>query len=231
MEDTEKINGDSEETISKSSLVTVNLFILVVFLLIIGGIYFFVSKKNKGQQVFPAGINYLFPKGNEAKKPILLYDFAKLAESSDWVTYKGKLYSFSFQHPKELKPLTFPNDQSESVTFKISDVPPELNLMFLVETISSRDSKLVGKPEEFVKNYWKFFSGLKGLNKFEAITNEKGLKGYKASYLAQTNTVTNDNYFFTINGDTNNMLHIANIFGDEGRSLFNRIVNSLEYKK
>jgi hypothetical protein len=224
---------DSSEEISKKNLVAVNVVILVVFLLVIGGVYYFVSKKNKGQQVFPAGINYLSPKGDEAvKPPVLLYDFAKLAESSDWVTYKGKVFAYSFQHPKALAPLSFPNDKSDAVTFKVNQLPPEQSLLLTVETISTRDVNLVGKQEEFVKNYWKFFSGLKGLSKIEPITNEKGMKGYKAKYIIKSNnTTTSDYYFFVVEGNDDILIHIGDIFPVEGKAVLNRLINSLEYKK
>jgi hypothetical protein len=101
-----------------------------------------------------------------------------------------------------------------------------------VETISSRDASLVGKPKEFVTNYWKFFSGLKGLNKITEVTNEKGLKGYKATYsIKGSNAVTSDFYFFQIDGDKDNMLHVGNTFPEAGQKVFNRIINSLDYKK
>ncbi|MFA6081408.1 MAG: hypothetical protein WC741_03290 [Patescibacteria group bacterium] len=223
---------DFSEEMGKKNLVAVNVVILVVFLLVIGGVYYFVSSKNKGQQVFPAGINYLSPKGEEAKKPVLLYDFAKLAESSDWVTYKGKLFPYSFQHPKALTPLSFPNDKSDVVTFKVNELPPEQSLLLTVETISLRDKNLVGKQEEFVKNYWKFFSGLKGLNKIEAITNEKGMKGYKAKYVVKSNnSVTSDYYFFVVDSNSDILIHIGDIFPVEGKALLNRMINSLEYLK
>lgn len=232
MKETEKKMDDA--SVSKSSLVMANVVILVVFVAVVGGVFYWASNKSKnGQQIFPAGINYLSPNGTEktADGAAPFYNFTKLAESSDWVTYAGKVYSFKFQHPKDLKPLTFPNDQSDSVTFKISNVPPELNLMFLVETISSRDAKLTGKQEEFVKNYWKFFSGLKSLNKIESVKTDKGMKGFKVTYLAKSGVITNDNYFFEIPGDDDHMIHMANIFGDEGKGLFNRMIDSLEYKK
>lgn len=228
--ETEKKEENS--SISKSNLVVANVVILVIFLVVVGGVYFWVSKKNKGQQVFPAGINYLSPKGEEAKKPVLLYDFAKLAESSDWVTYKGKIYLYSFQHPKILTPLTFPNDKSDAVTFKVNSLPPEQSLLLTVETISNRDKNLVGKPKEFASNYWKFFSGLKGLNKIEEIANEKGLKGYKATYIIKgSNAITSDVYFFVIEGNNDNLLHIGDIFPAEGKAVLNRLINSLEYQK
>jgi len=224
-------NDDMSSVFSRPNLILVNLAILVVFLLIVAGVYVWIVKKNKGQVVFPAGINYLSPKTQEQTTPKTTFDFAKMAAAADWATYKGKVFAYSFQHPKDLLPLTFPNDQSDSVTFKVSDVPPELNIMFLVETISSRDKNLVGKPEEFATSYWKFFSGLKGLNNVSKITNEKGLVGYKATYIANSGVVTSENYFFTIEGDNDHMLHIANIFPNEGKGLFNRIINSIEYKK
>jgi hypothetical protein len=223
---------DFSEEMGKKNLVAVNVVILVVFLLVIGGVYYFVSSKNKGQQVFPAGINYLSPKGEEAKKPVLLYDFAKLAESSDWVTYKGKLFSYSFQHPKALAPLSFPNDKSDAVTFKVNELPPEQSLLLTVETISLRDKNLVGKQEEFVKNYWKYFSGLKGLSKIEPVTNEKGMKGYKAKYVVKSNNaVTSDYYFFVVEGNDDILIHIGDIFPTEGKGVLNRMINSLEYLK
>lgn len=230
--DTKNKSEDFSDEISKKGLVAVNVAILVVFLAVIGGVYYFVSKKNKGQQVFPAGINYLSPEGDTAKKPVLLYDFAKLAESSDWVAYKGKVYPYSFQHPKALAPLSFPNDKSDAVTFKVNELPPEQSLLLNVETVSGRDEGLIGKPEEFAKNYWKFFSGLKGLSKIEPITNEKGMKGFKTAYVVKgSNAVTSDNYFFVVDGNDEILLHIGDIFPAEGKAVLNRIINSLEYQK
>lgn len=230
--DTKNKSEDFSEEMGKKNLVGVNMVILVVFLLVIGGVYSLISKKNKGQTVFPAGINYLSPKGEEAKKPVLLYDFAKLAESSDWVTYKGKVFAYSFQHPKALTPLTFPNDKSDAVTFKVNELPPEQSLLLTVETISSRDKNLTGKQEEFVKIYWKYFSGLKGLKKIESITNEKGMKGFKANYIVKSNNaVTSDYYFFEVKGEDDILIHIGDIFPAEGKTVLNRIVNSLEYLK
>jgi len=227
-------NGDdTESTFSRPNLVLANVVILVVFLLLVAGVYLWVVKKNKGQLIFPAGINYLSPTNETA--PVgntPLFDFKKLAESADWVTYKGKIYPYSFQHPKAMAPLVFPNDPTDAVAFKVSSLPPEQSLMFLVETISSRDKKLVGKPEQFIREYWKFFSGLKGLNKIESVTNEKGLKGYKASYQTKANIITSDNYFFIIEGDDDHLLHLANTIPvAEGEAVFNRIVNSLDYGK
>lgn len=231
--ETEAEKKEENFSMNKSSLVVTNVVILVIFLAVVGGVYFWVSNKSKnGQQVFPAGINYLSPKGNKTTKPVLLYDFAKLAESSDWVSYKGKLFPYSFQYPKIFTPVTYPNDKSDTVTFKVNELPPEQSLLLRVETISGRDKSLVGKPEEFVRNYWKFFSGLKALKNITKVTNEKGLTGYKATYVVkENNTITSDFYFFVIEGNSDNLLYMGDIFPAEGKALFNRLMNSLEYTK
>lgn len=228
MEETEKKEENS--SMSKSNLIVANVVILVIFLAVVGGVYFWVSKKNKGQQIFPAGINYLSPKGNVTNVPS--YDYAKLAVSTDWVSYKGKLFPYSFQYPKEFTPITYPGDKSDAVAFKVSALPPEQSLLLTVETISNRDKNLVGKPKEFVSNYWKFFSGLKGLKTITEITNEKGLKGYKATYVIKSsNAITSDYYFFVIEGNNDILLHIGDIFPTEGKAVLNRLINSLEYQK
>jgi len=228
--DTKKTIDETDETLNKSSLVFGNFVVLVVFVLLVGGVYLWVSKKNKtGQQVFPAGINYLSP---QSPTTAPLYDFAKLAETTDWVSYKGKLFPYSFQYPKEFTPVTYPGDKSDPVAFKVSALPPEQSLLLIVEKISGRDKNLVGKPEEFVRNYWKFFSGLKALKNITKVTNEKELTGYKATYVIKgSNAITSDYYFFVIEGNDDTLLHMGDIFPAEGKTLFNRIMNSLEYKK
>lgn len=225
-------NQSTEQGKGGPNLVFLNLVILVVFLLIVVGAYYWVAKKGKGQIVFPAGINYLSPNNKTAAQPTPMYDYTKLAESADWITYKGKIYPFTFQHPKALTPLTFANDQSDAVTFKVSDTPPELRLMLNIETVSSRDKNLVGKAQEFARNYWKFFSGLQGLNSIESVTNEKGMAGFKANYVVKgTKTITSDNYFFSMKVDNDHIIHVANIFPPEGQAVFNRLVNSIDYQK
>lgn len=224
-------NSESDEPkgSNKSNVIFLNLGVLVFFLVLVFGIYYWVSKKSKGEVVFPAGVNYLSPNTETPQQSSI--DYAKLASSAEWLTFKGKIYGFSFQYPKGLLPLSFPNDSSESVTFKLSDLPPELNLMFLVETISSRDANLVGKHQEFTQTYWKYFAGLKGVSSFKEFTNEKGLEGYQVKFSTKSNTTTTDNYFFKIPGDNDHMLHIANIFPKDGQVVFERILNSIDYKK
>jgi len=218
--------------VKKSNSIVFSVITLVIFLGLIFGIYYWISKNNKQEIVLPPGSNLSVLTNNQAvTTPSVKYNYAKMATSNDWVSYEGKIYKYSFLRPKELSPLIFPNDATDPVTFQIGIIPPQNNLMLSVEIVSMRDKALVGKPEQFVKEYWKFFSGLKSLNSFSEFKNEKGLSGYKATYLAKNNTITKENYFFKLEGDDYHLLRMANIFPAEGNVVFMRMLNSLEYKK
>lgn len=213
----------------KNSLTYISLGVLVVFLLLVGGVYYWVTKKSNGQLIFPSGVNYLSP--NQPTPAVPQYDYAKLATSTDLLTLKGQVYPYSFQYPRGLGAIIFPKDPNDSVTFKLSTLPAEQNLMLLVETISSRDKAYVGRQEDFVRDYWKFFGGLKSSKDVTPFTNNVGLKGFKVNYVTRANVVTTDNYFFVIPGDSDHMLHLNNIFPKEGDAVFMKILNSLTYKK
>jgi len=128
-------------------------------------------------------------------------------------------------------PLIFPGDVNDTVTFDVADVPAQFNLMVLVETISGYDAKLKGKPEDFVKSYFKYFGGLKGLKEVETFQTDKGLQGWKVKYVTQADAVGSDNYFFLIPNQPDKVVHVNNIFPAEGQAVFTRLLNSLEYKK
>jgi len=224
---------DEGKSTKETNLSALSITILIVFLLIVGGLYWWVSKKGKGQVVFPAGINYT---GNEKTPPPEqpqrpTYDYAKLATAANWTEFVSPRDQYVFQYPPEMIPLIFPGDANDTVTFDVSDIPAQFNLMVLVETISNYDSKLTGKQEDFVNNYWKFFGGLKDVEDVEDYTSEKGLKGWKVKYLTQNDVVGSENYFFVIPNQPDKVLHVNNIFPAEGQAVFTRLLNSLEYKK
>lgn len=219
--------------LGKNTLAILSVGILVVFLLLIGGIYFWVSKKSKGEVVFPAGINYT---GQESPNPTQppqrpQYDYAALAAATDSVTFTSSNGQYKFAYPPGMIPLIFPGDPNDSATFDVAEVPAQFNIMALVERISNYDSKLVGRQREFVNNYWNFFGGLKGVQSIEDYTNEKGIKGWKVSYVNKSDVKTGDNYFFPIPGDNDRILHVSNVFPPEGEAVFAKILNSLELKK
>src|SRR3989344_3132858 len=127
---------------NKSALSALSIGILIVFLLIVGGLYWWVSKKGKGQVVFPAGLNYTGEEPTSAPQPQRpTYDYTKLAGASDWVDFVSPKEQYTFKYPPSMIPLIFPGDANDSVTFDIADVPAQFNLMVLVETISNYDAK------------------------------------------------------------------------------------------
>ena len=223
----------TEQESPKSSLSVISIVVLVLFLAVVFFLYSWVSKKNKGEVVFPSGINYT---GNETSpappQPLRpTYDWDKLGGSSDWANFTSPKGQYTFQYPKGIIPLIFPGDANDSVTFDVSNIPAQFNLMGLMERVSNYDKKMVGDQESFVNNYWRFFGGLKGVNKAEEFTNEKGLKGWKASYVNKSNVVTSDNYFLVVPGDDDRILHIGNVFPAEGQAVFLRILNTVDLKK
>lgn len=226
-----------KDSMSKNSLAFLSVGILVAFLLLVGGVYWFVSKKSKGQVVFPAGINYTGTEGTPppAQNQPPQYDYAKMASAANWADFTSSKKQYIYQYPPEMIPLIFPGDANDASTFNVSNVPAQLNLMVLVETISAYQAKLganlTGKQEEFVRNYWKIFGGLKGTKNITAFTTEKGLKGWKVNFITQSDTVGTDNYFFVIPNQDDKVIHVNNIFPAEGQTVFNRLLNSLDYKK
>ena len=193
-----------QESLGKSTLTILSIGTLLVFLALVGGVYWWVSKKSKGQVVFPAGINYT---GNETPAPTQQpqrpqYDYSKMSSAANWTDFTSPRGQYVFQYPPEMIPLIFPGDVNDTVTFDVSDLPAQFNLMVLVETISNYDPKLRGGQEEFVRNYWKFFGGLKALKDIETYETENGLTGWKARYVNQSDLVGTDNYFFPIPGQS-----------------------------
>lgn len=222
-----------EEPIMKDNiLVVMSVGILIVFLVLVFGVYKWVSGK-KGAVVFPAGLNYTGGENSQQTKSNARpnYDWAKMVAAADWKSFQSPLKQYKFQHPGELIPLIFPGDVNDSVTFDVSDIPVQFNLMVTVEAISYYDSDMVGSHEEFVRNYWRFFSGLASLAAIESFQNEKGLLGYKVTYNTKGTGGTREGYFLIIPGQDDKIIHITNIFPKEAESLFMRILNSLEYIK
>ena len=122
---------------NKSALSALSIGILVVFLVIVGGLYWWVSKKGKGEVVFPAGLNYTGDEPTAVPQPQRpTYDYAKLAAASDWVDFVSPKEQYTFKYPPSMIPLIFPGDANDAVTFDTADVPARINLMVFVETIS-----------------------------------------------------------------------------------------------
>lgn len=229
-----KTDEKREEVKEKLGLGGLSAVFVFLFLGIVIGSFYFVKKNRKSEVVMPAGVNYVAPenKTGAVSKNTMSYDYSALVDSGadQWTTYKSKKFGYSFSYPKVLIPLILPNDPSDAVTFKVGDKPPELNLLINVEKISSYDKTLEGNQEKFVREYWRHFSGLKDLKEITKFTNDKGLSGFRVTYVTKSNTVTPGNYFFPMEGDNDHLIRMANIFGSEGQELYMKMLNSLDYK-
>lgn len=214
-----------ETNVRKQPLFVLSLLVLVIFLLLVTGLYFWVSKKTKSQTVFPAGVNYLGP---QTATPAPTIDISQVGKSGKWLKAAGKVFKYEFIYPAELQIAAFINDSTDKMAWVTGLIPPQQNVFINVEKMSDLDPKYIGQPEEFVKNFWKKFNGLSGVKSYEAVTNQKGLKGYKIIYLAKTGEVANTNYFFPVPNDNNHILQVIN--GIIPESVFNNIVNSIEFK-
>lgn len=219
-------NQDSSTNpLDKNSLTSMSVGVLVLFLVLIGGIYFWVSKKNKGAVVFPAGINYMGPSN---LTPVPTVDMTQLGKSGKWLQTTGKIYKYVFVYPAELQVTAFMNDQSDKHAWVTGIASPQQSIAFTVETVSDFDKQYEDDLEGFAGNYWKKFGGLAGAKSVEPFTNSKGLKGFKAVYVDKTGKVINTNYFFAVPDDPNHVLQVIN--GIIPETVFMQIVNSVEFK-
>ena len=226
------VNSNDSTTnplLNKNSLALTSVGVLALFLLLVGGIFFWVKNKNKSSVVFPAGINYLGPQTGENLTPLPAVDMTQLGKSGKWIQSGGKIYKYQFMYPAEIQITAFINDQSDKIAWVTGNVPPQQNIVFSVETMSQVDPKYTGNVEEFAKNIWRKFSGLSGTKPVEAVTNQKNLKGFKAIYLDKSGKVANTNYFFPVPNDQDHVLMVIN--GAIPETVYNQIVNSIEFKQ
>ncbi len=186
------------------------------------------SQKQAGNIVLPGGVTYLGASPSPGKQP----PTAPLRFTADatvsWTTQSGRIYPYSFSYPSTLTLVVFPDDPTDSIAIAWGNVIPQQNLLFNMEIIDKRDESYVNKPKiEYVKNWYKFFSGLKGVASVEPFTNAHGLKGYRASYINYADATPNVDIFFEIPGQKNLMLHAANGIVDP--AIFDRIIDSVKW--
>jgi hypothetical protein len=188
------------------------------------------SQKQAGNVVLPGGVTYLGPSPTAAaakQPPTAPLRFTAAANVS-WTTQSGKVYPFSFSYPSTLSLVVFPGDLSDSIAIAWGNIPPQQNILFNMEFIDQRDESFLNQPKiEFVRNWYKFFSGLKGVESVQPFTNTNGMKGYKASYINYANTSPNVDVFFEIPGNSDLMLHMANGILDP--TIFNRIIDTVKW--
>ncbi len=204
----------------------------IVGVLILGGSVYAAyrySQRQRGDIVLPGGVTYLGPTAvpNVTSPPTAPLRFTA-PSNVNWKIQSGNLYPYSFSYPETLPLVIFPGDTTDSIALAWGNIPPQQNILLNMEFIDQRDPKLVGQPNiEYVKNWYKFFSGLKGVAQVTPFTNTQGLKGYKASYLNWADQAPNVDVFFEIPGDKTALIHLANGILDP--SIFDRILDSLQW--
>ena len=191
------------------------------------------SQSQSNNIVLPGGVTYLGPSpktdnpGTDKQPPTAPLRFT--APSNDtWKTQSGKVYPYSFSYPSSLPLVVFPNDPIDSIAIQWGNIPPQQNILMNIEFIDKRDPTAVNKPKyEFVKNWYKFFSGLKGVSKVQPFTNTAGMKGYKATYINWADQTPNVDVFFEVPKENNIMIHVAN--GILEPATFDRILDTIKW--
>lgn len=244
-ENIEKKTKESTEETPEFSKIVLGL---VVAVLVLGGIIYAgytYSQKKAGKTVYPAGYPANQQQTAKAAKNwtqidcntdkydpqnpwpyVLKCDRFKTDASTKWTTYTDKGGRFTLQLPSTLKTLEYPNGLG--VVYK--DIPPHLNLLFSYDPASSRSGEFKNlKGEEYVKNYWRQYSGLTNLKSFEIIKNSNDETGYKAIYQLTGNIPSPavDIFFELPSAGEGNFLHFSTGALDD--TVFNTIVGS--YKK
>src|SRR3989338_422954 len=219
--------------VNKGNLLKLIFFIFAV-LLSVGALYiaYRYSLLQSNNIILPGGITYLGP--SSTAKPILptltLKPHKVFTAPSDekWVTYHGVIYPYSFNHPQSLSLAVFPKDKADSVAFSFDKVDPRVNILLNIDKISDRDPGFSGKPIiDYVKNWYMYFSGLKGVDKIDAFQNDNNLKGYRAVFINDVNQTPNVDIFFEVPGNNDLVIHLAN--GNLDPSIFDRIVDSVKW--
>lgn len=210
------------------------IFFIFSILLLIGALYitYRYSLLQSNNIILPGGITYLGP--SSTTKPLLPTLTVKprklfTAPSDDkWVIFHGSVYPYSLNHPQSLNLVVFPKDKSDSIAFSFDNTDPRVNILLNIEKISDRDPLLAGKPIiDYVKNWYKYFSGLKGVDKIDAFQNVNNLKGYRAVFINDVNQTPNVDVFLEIPGSNDLVIHLAN--GNLDPSIFDRIVDSVNW--
>lgn len=216
------------------NIIKIAVFASFGILLISGTIYvsFLYSKKQSNDIILPGGVTYLGPseKKNElSSQPSTPTPVRFTALSTEnWKSLGGKIYPYSFSYPSSLPLVVFPDDTTDSVAIAWNNIPPQINILLNMEFINKRDPKSLQQSKiEYVKNWYRFFSGLKGLSKIDQFTNMNGLKGYKAVYINTLNQTPNVDVFFEVPKNPDKLIHLANGVLDPG--LFDRMVDSVRW--
>ncbi len=180
-----------------------------------------------GTIVLPAGGTYL----GSTPKPESSPTVAKEPAKGNMVTIKGRLYPYAFEAPSDLTFVTFPDDTYDIYALSINNQPPEQNVMIGVDDLNRTESLkgyIKANKRAYVENWWKQFSGLKGISSIGAFTNKKGLSGYRVKFINASGQTPNEDIFLS-SPDGRYVIHMAN--GPLPKNIFDAIVDSVSWNK
>jgi hypothetical protein len=211
--------------------------IATVAVLILTGITVYAyryAKKRSSTVVLPGGTTYLGPgQDQQTPAPPVVPQSFTIDSTTAWKEYSGKVYPYSFSYPETLTLVVFPSDKTDSVAISFNNIPAQQNLMLRVSDIADLEPDLkeyIAKPKkEYVNNWWKQYSGLKGVKNIEEFVNTRGMKGYKALYLTQSNETPNMDVFFEVPGKPGIMVWLSRSVLDQ--SVFDRIIDTFFWDK
>jgi len=213
-----------EEPDTRKILIGTLIGTLGLAAIIYGGYNF---SRNKGFKLtLPTGPGYTGLKSPSTDNPPTAPVRFTAAADTPWVSYSGKIYSYTFSYPGTLSLQVF-GDPPDSIGISWGNLNPKLNILLDIQSVSDRANEYVGQTQEYARNWWKFYSGLKGVKSVDRFVNANGLVGYKAIYINQADQSPNVDVFFEVPKNPEIVIHLAN--GVLDPEIFNRIVDSVKY--
>lgn len=210
--------------------------ISVLGVVILGGtVYaaYLYSQRQMGNIVLPGGITYLGPGPQATATPIPAPPAPTrftIPADETWKVHSGRTFPYSFSYPSTLPLVLFIGDTTDTIAIAWGDIPPQRNILLNIEYVDADDPKYLKLPKsEYVKDWYKKYSGLKGVAKIEPFTNTNGLRGYKAWYLNYADTTPNIDVFFEVPKEPRLVIHLANGILDS--TIFDRILDSLKWTR
>lgn len=213
------------------------LFIIGGMILLAGAVFtaYRFSQSRAGDIVLPGGTTYLGPSPTtlpvqttpKPSDPTTIPKFTADV-SVVWNIQTGRIYPYSFSYPATLSFVVFSNDPSDSFGIVWGNTTPQQNLLIYMEIFDSNKPELAREPKiDYVKNWYKKWSGLKGVKSVVPFTNANGLKGYKAQFINTAGATPNWDVFFEVPGKPDVMLHLANGILDS--TIFDKIIDSVKW--
>lgn len=207
---------------------------LVVIGLVVGGGYLY-AKKQSGQQVFPSGYQAPIPTdqidcGQPKPSSANIWDYynkcdpIKLGPDSKMVPHTDTKYNFTINIPDNIKLSTIGNGYG--ITYK--EIAPNINHLYLYDPASGRQGELATLTgEDYVRNYWRQYSGLTGVKILDKIINSNGLTAYKAVYVIGGKTEGNQEVFFETKAGSGDFIHFTRGIIDP--AVYDSIINSFKF--